>query len=117
MRVSALRRAIAAGGLARDDGWAEHAFGLVVGGIQAVAVQEAKEVGALFAQALSQALVVGVGQLAPRVDQVIQPAFQPSGPNAELAGGQAGLLTTQGKCGSQNPSVPQLDDANLADVI
>lgn len=52
---------------------------------------------ALFMQVLSQTPVVWVGQLAPRVKQLIQLALQPTGPDAELPGGQARLLIAQGE--------------------
>ena len=49
MGIRAIVTAVAAVGFTSDDGWAQHTFGLVVGGIEVIDVEKAKNVLAVFA--------------------------------------------------------------------
>jgi hypothetical protein len=102
MRARAVGGAIAASGLACDHRWAEQAFGLIVGDVQAGRVQEAEEMGALFAQALREAPIVRVGQLALRVNQPVQAPLELVGAAAKLPRGQGWLLVAQDERGPQD---------------
>jgi hypothetical protein len=50
---------ITAGDFARDDRWAQLAFGQIVGGINAVVIQKGKEMVALFIETVTHGLFAG----------------------------------------------------------
>ncbi len=80
---------------------------------------------ALLAQPLGQSPVVWIGQLAVRVNQLIELAFEPAGPAAELAGRQLGFLVAQRERGPQDGGdvlgeangAPGLGVAQLAQIF
>ena len=79
---------VAAVGFASDDRWAQHPFGLIIGGIEFINVQETQDVLAVFAQPFGETGIIRVGQLAFGIDQLIQASFQFRSLLAKLLFGQ-----------------------------
>ncbi len=75
-----------------DDRWSQHPLGLIVGGLQAVHVQEAQQVRAMLSQAFGEADIVGIGESAAHADEPIQLVFQSLDSVGEGEGIQAWLL-------------------------
>lgn len=67
---------IASIGLVGDDCGPQGPLGLVVGGCEVVHIQEAQQVGAVFAQAPGEPGILRVFQPAPGGDKSIQLGFQ-----------------------------------------
>jgi len=78
-----------------DDARADLALRQVIGGIQAVHIQEAQQMRAMFAQPSSEADIFPVFQVALPGDQSVQLGFQGLGPLSENGWIQAGFLCFQ----------------------
>ncbi len=72
MGCSAFAGAVAAVGFPCNHRGAQHAFGLVVGSVERVHVQETQQMRPMFSQALGETGVIGVGQPALCTHQSIQ---------------------------------------------
>jgi hypothetical protein len=86
---------VAAIGFADDDGWSDHPFGLVIGGIQPIDIQEAQQVRPMLAEPFGKAGILFVRQAALRGNQLVQPGFEGAGPLGEGEGIQVRLLSFQ----------------------
>ena len=86
---------VAAIGLADDDGWSDHPFGLVIGGIQPIDIQEPQQVRPMLAEPFGKAGILFVRQAALRGDQLVQLGFEGAGPLGEGEGIQVRLFGFQ----------------------
>jgi len=87
--------AIAAIGFPSDHCRSDHPFGLIVGGVQTVHIQETQQMRTVLPQALGKAGIVSVSQPALRRNQLIQSSFQGSSPLSKGEGIQTRLLRLQ----------------------
>ena len=91
MGLCARLGAVTAIRFARDDGGSDHPFGLVIGGVQTVDVEETQQVRAVFSQAPGKAGIVLVRQPTLRGNQLIQSGFQVLARCAKVKGSRFGF--------------------------
>jgi hypothetical protein len=101
MSRSPLLGAVAAVGLASNDGRSQHALRQVIGRLEIVDVEETQEVRTVLAQASGKASIVGIGEALRGSDQGIQAIFQILSTLGEEGGGEGGFLSLQGQGGLQ----------------
>lgn len=109
MRLRAVVSAIAAIGLARDDRWAQHAFGPVVGGVQFVQFAQQVCQALLFESGRQRAMVVGSEAITRQhrfelLTQDVNDDFM-SAPVRNLVGGSV-LVGEDPEPGRQGPDAP-----------
>jgi hypothetical protein len=76
MGSCATSSAVAATGPPRDHCWAQHTLRQFVGGFQVVNIERTKQVSTMFAQTVSKAVIIAIGQPALGRNQSIQARFQ-----------------------------------------
>ena len=97
MSRSAVLGAVAAVGLAGNDGGSQHALCQVISRFEIVEVQETQEMRAVLAQTLGKAGILRVGEAPGFGDQAIELCFQRASLAGEGARRQGRLLPFQGQ--------------------